>query len=88
MKVVLAGEVVDDPEIRRYDLRSGAGRRPQQQYHDTRGNKVVLRLCAEDGHAVPWAELPELHLEEPALDTDGRVSWLESVAGAVASDFS
>ena len=77
MKVVLAGEVVDDPEIRRYDLRSGAGRKPQQQYHNTRGNKVVLRLRAEDGHAVPWAELPELHLEEPAQNTDavGSAGW-------------
>ena len=77
VKVVLAGEAVDDPEIRRYDLRSGAGRKPHEQYHDTRESKIVLRVCAEKGHAVPWAALPELHLEEPVQDveTGGTFAW-------------
>ena len=55
VKVVLAGEVVDDPEIRRYDLRSGAGRKRQERPPE-RGaeSKIVLRVCSKNGHAVPW----------------------------------
>ena len=78
VKVVLAGEAVDDPEIRRYDLRYGAGRKRQERPPE-RGDesKIVLRVCSENGHAVPWAELPELHLEEPARDVEvvGAFAW-------------
>ena len=67
VKVVLAGESCDDPEAKRYDFRPRVGRKPQERYHtDVRGvceeNKVVLCVCAEAGHAVPWTALPELHL--------------------------
>ena len=71
VKVVLAGDAVDDPEIRRYELRSGAGRKPQERPPE-RGteSKIVLRVCAEHGHAAPWDGLPELHLEEPVQEMD------------------
>ena len=74
VKIVLAGETVDDPEMQRYALRPRAGRKPVEQYHATRETKVVLRVCAEAGRAVPWAELPELHLEEPAQDAESSAS--------------
>ena len=74
VKVVLAGEAVDDPEIRRYELRSRSGGGLQQQYHDTRESKVVVRVASEGGHAVPWDELPELHLEEAAQEMDEHVA--------------
>ena len=74
VKVVLAGAAVDDPEIRRYDLRSRSGSEPQEQYHDTRESKVVVCVASEGGHAVPWAALPELHLEAPAQARDERVA--------------
>ena len=81
VKVVLAGEAVDDPEIRRYDLRSGAGRKRQERPPE-RGDesKIVLRVRSENGHAVPWDELPELQLEEPAQEMDEHVAsaWRHS----------
>ena len=73
MKVVLAGEAVDDPEIKRYDLRSRSGGELQQEVHDARASKVVVCVASEGGHSVPWAALPELHLEAPVQDKDEHV---------------
>ena len=77
VKVVLAGEVVEDPEIVRYALRSHVGRQPQEQYHESRESKVVIYVRAEDSHGVPWRDLPELHLEEPAqvANAGGTSAW-------------
>ena len=80
VKVVLAGEVVEDPEMVRYDLRSRAGRKAQEQYHDTREAKVVVRVRAEDSHAVPWDELPDAGAVRWSVRNRGHAACVRAYA--------